>query len=70
MSLAFDIFVFFSMLGYTIQAMKASRRSHILRALVRDGTLYFLMVLAQEVVWILLIKYGRVSLRLFSATGC
>lgn len=69
MSLVFDAVVFFATLGYTIKDLRAHRSSHLLHTLMRDGTLYFLLIFSGNFVWVLCLKYGRVcSAPLFHET--
>jgi hypothetical protein len=57
--------VFIATLVYSIGATRSSNHSHLLQALVRDGTLYFFFFFSTNLLWLLFIVFARVSLVLF-----
>jgi len=61
--LTFDAGVFLATLGYTVKAMKSSRRSHLLRAITLDGSVYFFMMFSTNLTWTLCDMYGREGVR-------
>jgi hypothetical protein len=46
---------------FALRASRSNRPSHLLQALLRDGVLYFLYIFCANLVWLLCIKYARVS---------
>lgn len=62
-SLSFDVAVFILTLIYSVRTARSSKPSHLLRALVLDGVMYFFFVFSSNLLWLLLIKYARVGLK-------
>lgn len=60
-SLTYDTVTFSITLLYTLRSTVDFRVSTVLKAILRDGTIYFLVIFSSNLVWLLSIIYFRVS---------
>lgn len=65
MCVAFDSAVFLATLVYAFKASQSYSPSHLLRAVARDGIIYFLYIFGMNLLWVLGTQYARVSLVVF-----
>lgn len=61
MSIVFDSFVFAITLFCTFRTSQSSSPRNLLQRILRDGVVYFLFILSQNLLMLLCIKYARVG---------
>lgn len=61
LSLTFDGIVFAAVLFYTFRASRSSNQKHLLDTLRRDSVIYFFVLFSSQFIWVLCVRYGRVS---------